>query len=89
MLGWPGHELTWRGNIPALGARQSAVRDIYRAGANDEGRSKALEFGVTHVYLGREERAQFGDDVAARFAGWPTVFEAGASRIVAVPAESR
>ena len=85
LLGWPGHELQWRGGA-LLPGRQLAVDEIYRGGATAAVRALAGRHGVTHVYLGREERRQYGADVAARFAAWPTVFEAFGSRIVAVPA---
>ena len=87
LLGWPGHELQWRGGA-ALAGRQQVVDAIYRGGATAAVRALAGEHGVTHVYLGREERRQYGADVDARFADWPTVFEAFDSRIVAVPATS-
>ena len=87
LLGWPGHELQWRGGA-ALAGRQQVVDAIYRGGATAAVRALAREHGVTHVYLGREERRQYGADVHARFADWPTVFEAFDSRIVAVPATS-
>jgi YYY domain-containing protein len=85
LLGWPGHELTWRGNIPGLGERQLAVTRLYNEGATAEGLALARKYGVTHVYLGREERAQFGEDVAAAFAAWRTAWEGEGASIVEVP----
>jgi uncharacterized membrane protein len=85
LLGWPGHELQWRGNIPALGDRQLAVTRFYNAGASDEALTIARRYGITHVYIGREERTQFGEDVMDAFAAWPTAWEGEGSRIVAVP----
>ena len=84
LLGWPGHELQWRGD-PPLAARQSVVDQIYRAGSSAAAQALAAANGVTHVYLGAEERRQYGADVLDRFAAWPTVFEAPGTRIVAVP----
>ena len=60
------------------------VDTIYRKGAGSESLLLARKHGVTHVYLGREERRQFGADVAARFEAWPTVFEVPGARIVVV-----
>jgi uncharacterized membrane protein len=87
LLGWPGHELQWRGD-PPIAARQLVVDEIYRGGATAQVRALAAEYGVTHVYLGREERRQYGADVEARFEGWPAVFAEAGSIIVAVPAAS-
>ncbi len=85
LLAWPGHEIQWRGKIPAIRERQAVVARIYQQGPTEDVRALAIRYGVTHVYLGREEQVQFGNDVAARFAAWPMVFEAPGVRIVAVP----
>ena len=86
LLGWPGHELQWHSDAP-LAARQQTVDSIYEGGATAAVLALASEHGVTHVYLGAEERRQYGNGVAARFGGWPTVFEAFGARIVAVPGD--
>jgi uncharacterized membrane protein len=87
LLGWPGgtHETQWRGRIPEIPERQAAVQRIYTQGATEETRALAESYGVTHVYLGREEQVQFGADVDSRFTTWETVFEAPGVRIVEVP----
>ena len=85
LVGWPGHQLQWHSNVP-LTERLNVVNTIYREGAGSDTLGLAFRHRVTHIYLGREERSQFGADVAARFADWPTVFEAPGVRIVAVPA---
>ncbi|MXZ46740.1 MAG: hypothetical protein F4Z08_07100 [Chloroflexi bacterium] len=84
LLGWPGHQVQWRATPPVAG-RQATVDDIYREGATPRIHRVALRDGVTHVYLGNEERRQYGADVATRFEGWPVVFELFGTRIVAVP----
>ncbi len=84
VLGWPGHEASWRGP-EALAGRAEAVARLYALGATPEAARLAAAHGVTHVYLGREERARHGAGVAARFEGWPVAHEAHGARIVAVP----
>ena len=84
LIGWPGHQLQWHSTAP-LTERLNVVNTIYRDGAGPETLQLAREYRVTHIYLGREERSQFGADVAARFEDWRTVFEAPGARIVAVP----
>ena len=86
VLGWAGHELQWRGNIPELAKRQRAVNEIYEAGATEASAARAREYQMGYIYLGRVEQEQYGTAVAARFQPWPTVFESGEVRIVAVPA---
>ena len=85
VLGWPGHEIQWRGPEAFAGRREDVAR-IYGLGATAEAERLAAAYGVTHVYLGREERRRYGPDVAARFEGWPVAFESSGARIVAVPA---
>ena len=84
LIGWPGHQLQWHSDAP-LTERLDVVNTIYREGAGPEALRLAREYGLTHIYLGREERSQFGRDVAARFADWATAFEAPGATIVAVP----
>ena len=88
LIGWPGHQLQWHSTAP-LTERLDVVNTIYREGADLRSQELARLYGVTHIYLGREERSQFGGDVADRFADWPTVFETPGARIVAVPAGAR
>ncbi len=85
LIGWPGHQIQWRGKIPAIAERQGVVARVYQEGATEDVRALARRYGVTHVYVGNEERAQFGADVASRFEAWPAVFEAPGVRIFAVP----
>jgi YYY domain-containing protein len=85
LLGWAGHEVQWRGSIPALGERSLAISRIYNEGASDEALALARKHGVTYVYIGREEREQFGERVTTLFAAWPTAWEGDGSRIVQVP----
>ena len=85
LLGWAGHELQWRGTIPEINERLQVVQQIYGGGASESTRALAARYGVTYIYLGREEVTQFGPEVMARFVAWPAVFETPTSRIVEVP----
>ncbi|MCC6381094.1 MAG: hypothetical protein IT304_01220, partial [Dehalococcoidia bacterium] len=85
LIGWPGHQIQWRGKIPAIAERQGVVARVYQEGATEDVRALARRYGVTHVYVGNEERAQFGAEVASRFDAWPAVFETPGVRIFAVP----
>jgi uncharacterized membrane protein len=108
LLGWPAHQCQWRGAVDTcrdagqtaqITERRAAVARIYTAGATEGALELARQQGVTHVYFGREERRQFGADVAARFicdecvelcqeiinAAWPLQFQSGEVTIVRVP----
>ncbi len=84
LLGWPGHQLQWRRD-PPLGELEALIARAYSEGATEEVRRLLAERGVTHVYLGSEERRRHGGGVAERFSGWPVVFEAPGVRIVRLP----
>lgn len=73
LLAWPGHERQWRGEIGET-ARREAVDLIY-AGTPEEMRAALDLWGVTHVYVGREERIAYGTDVATRFRAFDIAFE--------------
>jgi YYY domain-containing protein len=86
LLGWWPHQLVWRGPASSLEARRTTVQQIFATADRADVARVAHEAGVTQIYLGRQEALQYGPDLAARFAGWAVLFEAGDSRILAVPA---
>ena len=86
VLSWPAHEIQWRGSSDGIAARRDAVAQIYTLGSVAEAELVTARFRVTHVYVGREERNQFGADVAARFANWDIAWEGSGSVIFVVPA---
>lgn len=88
VLNWPSHQRQWRGPEAPLTGRREAVEQIYTLGADTLSEEVASRFGVTHVYVGREERTQFGQDAADRFAGWDVAWEGTGAVIFAVPAPS-
>jgi len=85
VLNWPSHQLQWRGPEAPIAGRREAVGQIYALGSTAEALGLAARFGVTHVYIGREERIQFGADVADRFAAWDVAWEGAGAVILAVP----
>ena len=87
VLNWPGHQLQWRGAEAPLAGRREAVDRIYELGAVTEAEQLAASYGVTHVYVGRDERTQFGNGVAERFAGWTLAWEGAGSVIFLVPGQ--
>ena len=85
LVAWPSHQRQWRAEHVA-DLRLSVVETIYRQGGDAVAIRAAAMFGVTHVYIGPRERAQYGGAVDEGFSGWTVVFAQGASRIVALPA---
>ncbi len=69
LLGWPGHELQWRGSDhPEPGRREPIVDQIYTA--RDLGTVAFLldQFNVAYIYVGDLERQQYGEGGLAKFA---------------------
>ena len=78
VLGWPGHELQWRGTSEPFMGREEAVAQIYGSDDAAEVRELLHSFGVRYVYLGHRERDSYGAADLSRFGGFlTTVFEAG------------
>ena len=87
VLGWPGHQRQWRGEIHEA-ARRADVDAIYQDGATEAGLAAARRSGVTHVYVGFEELTRYGYDVIGRLSGWTLVFQTPQARIYSVPVEA-
>ncbi|RLT36461.1 MAG: hypothetical protein DWI58_18695 [Chloroflexi bacterium] len=83
-IGWANHERQWRRTVPE-GERRAAVDTIYTLGGVPAAATVARGLGVTYVYIGREERVAYAPDIAARFAGWPSVVDTGGALLVKVP----
>lgn len=82
LLGWPGHERQWRGDVPA--ARRRGQTDGIYAGEGDAAQA-ARAAGVTHVYVGVLERDEYGFGVTARFAAWHVAYRDEYGTIYEVP----
>jgi YYY domain-containing protein len=86
ILGWPGHELQWRGAIGEIGVRESDVQIAYSSDDRDEVRDILRRYRVQYVVVGNLERAQYGPDAADRFAGWlPLAYQQGGTLLFRVP----
>jgi YYY domain-containing protein len=68
VLGWPGHELQWRGPVPELGQRQSAIDELYRAATPQQLRAVLDLYAIDYVVVGDLERQQYGAGVDAAIA---------------------
>jgi len=60
VLGWPGHELQWRGSSEPFAGRAEAVARFYRAEDPATAWGLAERFGVDYVAFGPRERARYG-----------------------------
>lgn len=76
LLGWPGHELQWRGSDnPEPGRREPIVQQIYHAEDLASVDRLLDEFNVTFIYVGGLEREKYGMAGLQKFADrLPVVF---------------
>jgi uncharacterized membrane protein len=82
VLGWTGHELQWRGPLPELGTRETALAALYRDASVDGIQVITDRYGVRFVVVGDVERKKYGDTVTSRFdAVLPVAFRAGGTVI--------
>ncbi|MCZ6788455.1 MAG: hypothetical protein O7D33_00685, partial [Chloroflexi bacterium] len=60
VLGWPGHEEQWRGSRRPFEGREEAIRTAYQSTSVAMVEEILREYGLTYVYVGPRERAEFG-----------------------------
>ena len=86
LVAWPGHQLIWRGDIPAIVERLTSVEAVYVGGERSELRRILGAFHVRYIVVGAYERRLYGEDVATRFSTeFPVVFERPGITIFEVP----
>lgn len=67
VLGWPGHELQWRGSTETFDGRQEDVRLIYEAPDAETAKNLLRHYDVDYVYVGPRERRTYGTDGLGKF----------------------
>ena len=76
VLGWIGHELTWRGSSRPFSGREEDVKRIYQSSDGEEVRRLLEGYNVRYIYLGQRERAAYGGDHLEGFGSFlRTAFE--------------
>lgn len=56
VLGWPGHELQWRGGSAEIGSRESDLRLLYETESWETARWVLDQYQIDYVFLGALER---------------------------------
>jgi uncharacterized membrane protein len=59
VLGWPGHELQWRGGFEPAAGREDAVNTLFSTRVWDEAAALLARYDIRYVYVGSLERQQF------------------------------
>ena len=59
VLGWPGHELQWRGSTEPFDGREEDVDRIYSTVDTEEAKALLSKYDVDYVYVGHRERGKY------------------------------
>ena len=59
VLGWPGHELQWRGGYDELAGRESAIETLYSTNDWTVASNIISRYAVKYVYIGHLERRDY------------------------------
>ncbi len=67
VLGWPGHEVQWRGSTGPIAGRAEDVRAIYEATDVATAENLLRLYDVDFVYVGPRERRTYGGEGMRKF----------------------
>jgi uncharacterized membrane protein len=56
VLGWPGHELQWRGGAAEIGSRDSDIKDLYTISNWDYAKAVLEKYKIHYVFVGLFEK---------------------------------
>ena len=85
LLGWPYHEMQWRGNDTVQRQRLPDVELIYSTADSDTALALLQHYHVSYIYVGHNERKQYPAESLAKFDRmFPIVFQKGESKIYQV-----
>ncbi len=59
VIGWPWHEVQWRGDAALLGSREDDVRRLYQTRDWLEAEAILEQYGIEYVYVGDLERQAY------------------------------
>ena len=78
VLGWPGHELQWRGSSTPIDGREQDVATIYQTQDPSQARDLLDKYDVDYVFIGSREREKYGEEGLDKFSSFmETVFSDG------------
>ncbi|MEX2031020.1 MAG: DUF2298 domain-containing protein [Anaerolineales bacterium] len=90
VLGWPGHELQWRGGGEEMGSREQDIYTLYTTRDWDEAQIILARYGIDYVYVGPLEQSAYPELFTAKFDAYlQPVYQTDSVTIYAVPLEQR
>jgi YYY domain-containing protein len=85
VLGWPGHEVQWRGTADPQGSRQDDIKFLYESLDWDSARPILDRYDIRYVYVGALERSSYAVDEQKLLDNLSLVFQQGEVHIYEVP----
>jgi uncharacterized membrane protein len=86
VIGWPFHEVQWRGDAALLGSREADIQQLYQTRDWAEAQSIVQAYGIDYVYIGPLERATYAPLVERKFEAFmDLVYQDEAVLIYSVP----
>ena len=70
ILGWPAHEIQWRGSDLGISQRANDVERIYQSLDPTETYGLLAKYNVSYVYIGPRERRKYGTSGLSKFEGF-------------------
>ena len=59
VLGWPGHELQWRGGVEEIGSRESDIKELYSTGNWITAKNILEKYNLRYIFIGDIERKTY------------------------------
>jgi len=59
VLGWPGHELQWRGGVEEIGSRESDIKELYSTNNWITAKNVLDKYNLRYIYIGDIERKTY------------------------------
>lgn len=59
VLGWPGHEIQWRGGTREMGSRQVDIQTLYCTSNWEQAKTIIQQYNIRYIYVGSLERAAY------------------------------
>jgi uncharacterized membrane protein len=85
VLGWPGHEVQWRGTAEPQGSRQDDIKVLYETGNWDQARPILQKYSVRYVVVGALERNTYAVEEDKFAAHLSAIFQQGEMHVYEVP----
>ena len=85
VLGWPWHEVQWRGSADPLGTREDDIRDLYTTADWATAQAILQEYHIRYVVVGGPERQAYHVQEEKFRSHLQTVYQTGTISVYAVP----